>query len=167
MTSHHPRPDTMTALIASLEARLSVPTQAPTPDQVPDAVPAVRQGFTVTAYVNVEPHSFFGFQSGHAVAEVTTFGGVPLRLVFTSDRVVDDRGAANAAFVVGNRHASDDHGQDWPADVRSLSVGDVLEVTAPDETTTFLAIDSVGFSEVQAPVSRTNLVGTRATSRTT
>ncbi|MFE8940992.1 hypothetical protein ACFYNX_26345 [Streptomyces sp. NPDC007872] len=169
------RPRTITALLASLGARLNAPEQtpAPTPAPAPVAVPApapvpagAQDGFTVTAYVNVGPFPFFGYQSGDPVAEVTTTDNTPLRLTFTTDRVTDTDAAANAAFVVGNRQAYDDQGQDWPTDVRPLSVGDVLEVTAPDGTTTHLSVDSVGFSQIKPPTVRTALIGTPASSRT-
>ncbi|MFE0778404.1 hypothetical protein [Streptomyces sp. NPDC058861] len=172
------RPRTITALIASLEARLNAPDQTPVPAPAPApaAAPApapvpargagAQDGFTVTAYVNVGTFPFFGYQSGDPVAEVTTVDNTPLRLAFTTDRVTDTHAAADAAFVVGNREACDDQGQDWPTDVRSLSVGDVLEVTAPDGTTTHLSVDSVGFSQIKPPTARTALIGTLASSRT-
>ncbi|MFB7836192.1 hypothetical protein [Streptomyces sp. NPDC056056] len=167
------RAHAITALIASLEARLNAPDQTPVPTPAPAATPApapvpagAQDGFTVTAYVNVGPFPFFGYQSGDPVAEVTTVDNAPLRLAFTTDRVTDTHTAADAAFVVGNREACDDQGQDWPTDVRSLSVGDVLEVTAPDGTTTHLSVDSVGFSQIKPPTARTALIGTLASSRT-
>ncbi|MFE1786248.1 hypothetical protein ACFW9F_27660 [Streptomyces sp. NPDC059506] len=121
--------------------------------------------YTVTAHMNVSPDHFFGHRSGHAVAEVTT-NGTPLRLTFNADRVTDSHSAADAAFVVGNAQGSDDMEQNWPADVRSLSVGDVLAVTGPDGATVHLRIDPVGFSEIQPPMNRVELSGTRATART-
>ncbi|MER7001338.1 hypothetical protein [Streptomyces sp. NPDC000410] len=154
MTTHVQRPVTVTA-------RINTSTGIPHPTT------SLRDVFTITAHVNVDPLSFFGYQSGHTVAEVTTTDGTPLRMVFTTSRVTDSHTAAEAAFAVGNRQNSDDRGQDWPDDVRSLSVGDVLAVTAPDGTTTHLTVDSVGFSEILPPAVRTDLTGTRATSRTT
>lgn len=73
--------------------------------------------------------------------------------------------AAFAAFVVGNRHTSDDHGRNWPADVRLLSKGDVLRITAPDGFTTHLAIASSGFATAAPPTEHIHLAATHATSR--
>ena len=58
--------------------------------------------------------------------------------------------------MVGNRQGADDHGQTWPAGIRSVSVGDVVEITGPDARTVRLSVDSYGFSPVSEP---TLLVG--------
>lgn len=36
--------------------------------------------------------------------------------------------AAEAAWIIGNREAADTDGKQWPAHIRSLSVGDVLQI---------------------------------------
>ncbi|MEV6667606.1 hypothetical protein [Streptomyces nigra] len=53
--------------------------------------------------------------------------------------------------MVGNRQGADDHGRTWPARIRSVSVGDVVEVTGPDARTVRLSVDSYGFSPVAEP----------------
>ncbi|MGP3953451.1 hypothetical protein [Streptomyces sp. 7N604] len=120
--------------------------------------------YTVTVYMNLALHSFFGYESGHRVAEVTTADGAPLRLTFSAATHADAAEAAEAAFEVGNRQGSDDSGQSWPEDVRSVSVGDVLAVTGPDGTTVHLSVDSVAFSEIDPPRTTVPLEGTSATS---
>ncbi|MFF8902541.1 hypothetical protein ACF082_34300 [Streptomyces lydicus] len=69
--------------------------------------------------MNVEPHSFPGYQPDHTVAEatVTAADNTPLRLVFDTTTTANVYEAANAAFVVGNRQSSDDRGQNSPTDV--------------------------------------------------
>lgn len=58
--------------------------------------------------------------------------------------------AAELVFSVGNRVSRDERGTVWRGDTRSLSVGDVLAVTRPDdfEWVLFLACESVGWREI-------------------
>lgn len=62
--------------------------------------------------------------------------------------------AAQAAYDIGNRMAADTEGRTWPADVRSLSVGDLLYVAGADESVTILAVARYGFDEVAQPPNR-------------
>ncbi|RNG13019.1 hypothetical protein [Streptomyces botrytidirepellens] len=123
------------------------------------ARPSTGRGgsYTVTAFVNVDPDCYDGYQEGHMVAEVTTSAGAPLCLVFDTGTVDRAQEAALVAYDVGNRQGSDDRGQYWPADVRSLSKGDVLAVTSPEGTTTYLSVDSLGCSEIPRPSAYTVL----------
>jgi hypothetical protein len=79
--------------------------------------------------------------------------------------------AAEAMFHIGNRMAADTEGQTWPADVRSLSVGDVLYLAEGDEHATtgvkILAVARAGWTEVPQPADhcQVELAGTDATSR--
>ncbi|WP_330342637.1 hypothetical protein [Streptomyces sp. NBC_00557] len=108
--------------------------------------------YTATVYVNTAPHSFDGYQHHHTLAEVTRCDGSPLRLVFhAGERIRSHEDAADAAFIVGNRQGSDDHGQEWPSTVRSVSVGDVIKVTGPDHWIIHLSVDPAGFSAVPEP----------------
>ncbi|WP_327309697.1 hypothetical protein OG730_42415 (plasmid) [Streptomyces sp. NBC_01298] len=132
-----------------------------------DTAPASPGGFTVTAFVSVEEFPFHGYQPASRVAEVTTVDNTSLRLLFARSRVADHHDAAATAFEVSIGHACDDLGRRWPADVRPLSIGDVLEVTSPDGTATFFTIDGVRFREIEPPTARVPLAGTLATSRTT
>ncbi|MFF7953657.1 hypothetical protein [Streptomyces griseorubiginosus] len=115
--------------------------------------------------MNVAPGHFNGYRHGQTVAEATRPDGGPLHLVFTTGRVNSAHRAADAAFVVGNRQGADDHGQQWPADIRSLSVGDVLRVTASDGSSHHLAIASSTFSTVGPPAEHIHIAATGATSR--
>jgi hypothetical protein len=78
--------------------------------------------------------------------------------------------AADQVYEVGNRMSADAYGYRWPADVRSLSVGDVLDLTTdagPDQHT-WLACASAGWDLLPAapPNPTVPLAGTDATSRT-
>ncbi|MER7196143.1 hypothetical protein, partial [Streptomyces flaveolus] len=123
-------------------------TPAPTlvsggPATPPPAITAAtgpERCYLVTAFLNVAPDHFNGYRPGQAVAEATTPDGRHLTLVFTTGRAATTHQAAHAAFLVGNGHTSDGTGQRWPADIRALSVGDVLGVAAPDGHTTHLVI---------------------------
>lgn len=149
MTTAVHRPYTVTARIDD------------TPDEA--SAPAV---FTATVYMNTAPHSFSGYQHSHPLAKATRPDGTPLRLIFiASSRIGNHEAAADAAFTVGNRQGPDDTGQTWPADVRSVSVGDVIKVTDPKNRTLYLSVDPCDFSTVPEPTVLVDLVGTRATSR--
>ncbi|MEV0965518.1 hypothetical protein AB0J25_23560 [Streptomyces sp. NPDC049910] len=151
MTTAVTRPLTVTA-------RITTPDTAPTP-----TTPAA---YTATVYVNTAHHSFDGYQPHHPLAAATRTDGSPLRLVFhASDRIRDHEDAADAAFEVGNRQDADDNGQTWPADIRSVSVGDVIKVTGPDHWIVHLSVDHTGFTPVHEPTHLTDLAGSRASSR--
>ncbi|OEJ23051.1 hypothetical protein AR457_38305 [Streptomyces agglomeratus] len=122
--------------------------------------------YTATVYLNTARHSFDGYQHHHPLAEATHPDGSPLRLVFhASDRIRDHEAAADAAYTVGNRQGADDNGQTWPADIRSVSVGDTIKVTGPDHWIVHLSVDHTGFSAVPQPSHLTDLAGSRASSR--
>ncbi|MER6433686.1 hypothetical protein [Streptomyces sp. 900105245] len=146
------RPYIVTARIDTAQppapAALALAPAAPGPAASAPA-PAV---YTVTVYVNTARHSFGGYRPRHPLAEVTHPDGSPLRLTFhASARINDHEAAADAAYCVGNRQGVDDHGQSWPADVRSISTGDVVKVTGPDHWIIHLAVVGCGFSPVPEP----------------
>ncbi|WP_372412223.1 hypothetical protein [Streptomyces luteireticuli] len=115
--------------------------------------------------MNTSRHSFFGYRH-HPLAEATRPDGGPLRLAFrTSPRIRTHEDISEAAFAVGNRQDADGNGQTWPADICSVSVGDVVKVNGPDHWIVYLNVDSVGFSAVPEPTTLVNLTGTCATSR--
>ncbi|MFF8595272.1 hypothetical protein ACF061_28305 [Streptomyces sp. NPDC015220] len=165
MTTAVTRPRTVTARITTPDT-VPIPTPAPVP--APDSagtVPAPA-AYTATVYVNTARHSFDGYQPHHPLAAATRPDGSPLRLVFrASVRIHDHEAATDAAFVVGNRQGPDANGQTWPADIRSVSVGDVIKVTGPDHWIVHLRVDPSGFSAVPEPTHLTDLAGSRATSR--
>lgn len=156
------RPHTVTTRFTTTHTTPGQPNTPPPASGVPSGP---RDTYTVTAYMNAAPDHFNGYRQGHAVAEATCSDGAPLRLLFTTLRASSVYQAAGAAFIVGNRHLSDEHGQPWPADIRSLSVGDALRITAPDSTTHHLAITSSGFSTIARPTEHIHLAATGATSR--
>jgi hypothetical protein len=114
--------------------------------------------FHVTVYLNLSEDNFFGLNPEHALAT-----DHDLQLWVTA---ADTEAAADAAFAIGNRMATDDRGLRWPADVRSVSVGDLLTVVGQTGTVS-CAVASVGFDIVVDPTNPiVALAGTRATSRT-
>ncbi|MEU1466356.1 hypothetical protein ABZ467_38325 [Streptomyces sp. NPDC005727] len=157
MTTAVTRPRSVTARITTPEAPATV--DAP-------AVTVVLGVYTVTVFMNTAPHSFDGYQPHHPLAAATHPDCSPLRLVFHATKpITDHQRAAEAAFAVGNHQGPDHHGQTWPADLRSVSVGDVIKVTGPDHWILHLRIDPVGFTTVPEPTTLVDLTGTRATSR--
>ncbi|MCX4681691.1 hypothetical protein OG413_41555 [Streptomyces sp. NBC_01433] len=103
---------------------------------------ALRDAFTVTAYLN---GSSFGFDNIDQGIEVTT-EGKPLRLVFTTRSAASAEEAARAAFTLSTSHGQDDAGQGWPADTRTLHIDDALTVTTPQGTVTRFAVEPTGIS---------------------
>jgi len=117
--------------------------------------------YLITANVNVAPRMagiVEGYQPAHPVATVDYY-----------DVEADSwTAAAEAMFAIGNRVACDLHGKEWPSDVRSLSVGDVLYVSRnSDSAVQIVACASVGWVEIDLPADRlqVDLRGTEATSR--
>ncbi|WP_326581629.1 hypothetical protein OIE69_44415 (plasmid) [Actinacidiphila glaucinigra] len=156
-----------TALAAPPRAALALaPTAGVVPPQPPATATSAQpdRGYAVTVYLNTAEHHYSnGYRPGDPVAHVTRPDGTPLTLTFTVLSVDD---AADAAWVVGNRQGRDDTGQDWPSDVRSVSVGDVLAVTAPrGDAVTYLAVASADFTPVGPPATIVPIEGTDATSR--
>ncbi|MFD5079529.1 hypothetical protein [Streptomyces sp. NPDC058371] len=126
--------------------------------------------YTATVYMNTHRDNFDGYEPHHPLAAATRPNGSPLRLVFqASDRIHSHEAAAGAVFDVSNHQRADDDGQTWPADVRSVSVGDVIKVTGPDHWIVYLSVDPSGipsgFSAVPEPTALVDLAGTRATRR--
>ncbi|MFF3256989.1 hypothetical protein ACFYWP_39815 [Actinacidiphila glaucinigra] len=143
---------------------ITKPAAAPqTPNHPTSSPEPSGDAYTVTVYVNTADHSFSGYKPAHPMAEVTQPDGTPFPLTFTAPTTVER--AADAAFVVGNRQGCDDQGHAWPSDVRSVSVGDVVAVTAPDTTVTHLTVDDLGFTAVDKPAHLVPIEGTRAISR--
>ena len=112
--------------------------------------------YEVTVYVNVDDDFQWGeLRPTDAIAQVAAF---------TID-APDPMGAANKIWAVGNKMGPDDEQKLYPLDVRSLSVGDLIEVRDGRQTT-FYAVASAGWTEVHEPTNPTvELAGTRATSR--
>ncbi|KNE81400.1 hypothetical protein AB0B04_18785 [Streptomyces xinghaiensis] len=149
MTTAATRPLTVTARI--------------TPLPTPGTPPAV---YTATVYMNTHRDNFDGYQHHRPLAEATRPDGSPLRLAFhASDRIRTHEDAADTAYTVGNRQRADDHGQTWPTDVRTVSVGDIIKVTGPDHWIIHLSVTPLGFSAVPEPTTLVPLPGTRPTSR--
>jgi hypothetical protein len=118
--------------------------------------------YTVTPWLNVSPHAMF---SGYRPSDfVATAPDLKLRV----DGNAPEH-AAGKTFAIGNRHGSDLDDRFWPADVRSVSVGDVLTIEwwsaeGPSRVEHF-AVERLGFKVVDKPTRRVPLNGTPATSR--
>lgn len=114
----------------------------------------------VTVYVNVSDDPMFfmhGLRPGDPIAEVDTF-----QFEIRDDSPVT---AANYMWAVGNKEGQDGAGKDYPRDIRSLSVGDMLKVVI-DRRQTFLAVASIGWRYLAEPGNKVvPLEGTSATSR--
>jgi hypothetical protein len=123
--------------------------------------------YTVTVYVNVDDDNFFGYKPRHPIAKVDTF----------TIEAANPALAAESMFAVGNKEVGPDSaGKNYPRDVRSISVGDVIKLRGPlypdnadsPIATWFYAVASVGWTEIPEPANPiVALEGTRATSRTT
>jgi voltage-gated potassium channel Kch len=117
--------------------------------------------YLITANVNIAPRAegmSYGYQPGHPVATVGYYD------VEAADWTL----AAEAAYAIGNRMGADTEGQEWPSDVRSLSVGDVLYVSRnSDSAYKILAVARAGWTEIEQPKDhlQVELAGTEATSR--
>ncbi|MFC9961917.1 hypothetical protein ACFVIB_31690 [Streptomyces nigra] len=151
MTTAVTRRSTVTARIDTPDAPAAPDAHALAADAAAvdaDPAPAV---YAVTVHMNTHRDNFDGYEPHHPLAPATRDGSA-LRLVFhASERIRSHEDAADAAFAVGNRQGADDHGRTWPAHIRSVSVGDVVEVTGPDARTVHLSVDSYGFSPVPEP----------------
>lgn len=61
--------------------------------------------------------------------------------------------ALSAFFAIGNRQGRDMHGFEWSSDIRSVSVGDVIQVasvTDHEVENTAYAVEPVGFRQLAA-----------------
>lgn len=134
----------------------------------PATTPRVRL-YRAVAYVNVTPgpDHWAGWVSGHALAEVQPESGPETWTVWASTRAE----AVEKMFTVGNRMAPDAAGREWPSDVRSLSVGDVVTLIPRGPGLHTFACERMGWRELTpaelaaSPV--VALADTEATSRTT
>lgn len=127
--------------------------------------------YLVQAYLNVQEDAegrwqavWSGYDPAHRIAT-----DEDLLFEVTAESPQD---AAERAFVIGNREGEDNNGRRWPSDVRSLSVGDVVDVSdvsAHDESgDTVWACQTVGWAQQPGhdlPNPRVPLAGTHATSR--
>ncbi|MFJ5635011.1 hypothetical protein ACIQF5_20530 [Streptomyces goshikiensis] len=112
-----------------------------------NANPAAANRFTVNAFLNNEQFACVdGYRLEDTVIEVTTPANQPLPFVFDT---TDDHTAADALRTLSHSELGDEPGQKWPAGIRSLNIGDVVQVTAPDGTVTHLAVDTVGCIEIE------------------
>src|SRR4030095_11987452 len=75
----------------------------------------------VKTFVNDGPGRFFGYEPGDLLIE----GPVLTVAVDTAPSEIEVV-TAEAAFVIGNRMAAGLNGPQWPSNVRSMSVGDVV-----------------------------------------
>ncbi|MFD9061652.1 hypothetical protein ACFVZ3_09050 [Kitasatospora purpeofusca] len=109
--------------------------------------------------------NFDGFQDGHELAVASPTEGSPLLILTITAQ--DLPCAADRAFVIGNRQDTDDNGVEWPADLRSVSVGDVLHTVSPSGHQCYLAVAPRGFTHIDPPRrdSIVALAGSSATSR--
>lgn len=169
MTTFVQPPATVTARINTTRIDTTHAAPSTTPPAPATAATTGPAAFTVVVLVNVAEGHYSGYRVGHQVAEVTAHEDdpTPLQLVFHAATHATPDAVADAAWVVGNKQGADDAGQTWPLDVRSMSVGDVLAVTAPDGTTIHLCVGGSRFSpaEPPEPYAIVPLAGTDATSR--
>ncbi|MEV7929658.1 hypothetical protein [Kitasatospora sp. NPDC088779] len=109
--------------------------------------------------------NFDGFQKGHELAVASPTDGSPLLiLTVTAQGLLP---AAERAFEIGNRQGVDDKGVEWPRDLRSVAVGDVLHITCPFGRRHHLAVSPRAFIHIDPPPreSLVALVGSSATFR--
>ena len=106
--------------------------------------------YRVRAYIKADhANPFRNYRFGEDVAFVGQFE------IKAADW--DDEHAAEGMFTVGNKMGCDIHGKEWPATVRSLSVGDVLRVIQPPNNRypeghdTWLACGGTGWDEIPRP----------------
>jgi hypothetical protein len=99
--------------------------------------------YTVAAYISVGPDAMFKFDPTGPIALVDEF----------AVDSTDPHNAAEAVWAVGNKMNPDSDGKDYPRDVRSLCVGDLLIVKSAD-TVSFMVVSSCGFEEIAEPANR-------------
>ncbi|MFJ5951410.1 hypothetical protein [Streptomyces noursei] len=139
----------------TVTARIDTTGPVPAPDT-----------WTATVYINTHDDNFHGYQPHHPLAAATRRDDSALLLVFhANDRLHNHEDAAEAAFEVGNRQGSDDNGQTWPSDIRSVSVGDVIKATSPDHWIRHLRVDPHGLTAIPEPTPLAPLAGERVTHR--
>lgn len=84
--------------------------------------------YTAIPLINTGDGNFTGYVPAHA-ATLATDESLHLRV-----KAVSDAHALGEVFTVGNRAGCDIFGREWPADVRSLSVGDVVVLRTDGDT---------------------------------
>jgi len=126
--------------------------------------------YTARVWMNVsEEHFLRGYKPHHPLAAVRWSSQAPNEIEEPFEWYVStalgERAAAEMMFVVGNREGDDDCGQSWPSDIRSLSVGDLVEIRGGGQVA-YLAVAHVGYDDVPEPTNtRVPIEGSYATSR--
>lgn len=93
--------------------------------------------YFVQVYANTSSH----FDEWSPGDSLLTHGEMRLRVVVPTPGHAPDE-----AFKIGNRIGQDDTGKSWPNWIRSVSVGDVVEVcTTDDKTVGFYACQRAGW----------------------
>lgn len=118
--------------------------------------------YTAQVYLNVRADGLFflhGYQGGDPMGTATD-----LTLVVEGETW---QHAAERAWVIANREGADALGHTWPTDVRSMSMGDVAQLTpaGANPVTRWAAVAVMGFTPVGQPTNVVPLEGTTATSR--
>jgi hypothetical protein len=85
----------------------------------------------VQTYINMGPGAFYGYRDGLDLLE-------PGPVVSAEGE--DENIIAEHVFAIGNRMEADLDGQQWPSQVRSISVGDVIVIGE-----TAMACESMGW----------------------
>lgn len=101
--------------------------------------------YEVTIYLNVGNGRFLSLEPTDAITEAAMFRFA----------AVAPEHAAEQAFVLGNKETggTDLDDRTYPLTCRSVSVGDLLKIVDPStRRMTFLAVASVGFTEIPEPV---------------
>lgn len=123
---------------------------------------AELRSYAATVFANVGPDNFFGYTASAPLAEVDTF----------RVEAHDPQSAVDALWPVGNKMRADADGKNYPRDVRSLSVGDLIRVTSRVEgwpgrpEVSFYAVSSFGWTPIPEPANPiVPIEGTEHTSR--
>lgn len=119
--------------------------------------------YTASVMVNVTGR-FSEYRPEHTLAEVTSPDGALLAFPVEADV---EANAAEYMFSIGNRMRPALDGQEWPADVRSVSVGDVIATSDPFGTVRYWTVGGCGMSLLPGLPNNplVALGGTDATSR--
>jgi hypothetical protein len=104
--------------------------------------------YVATVHFNTNHDHWFGFDAAHARDLVR----VPVWPAVHGDTPEE---AAEQVFAVANKMTADDEGAEWPAFVRSLSVGDVIVLGGEENPATpgmafiyVLTVESFGFKTI-------------------
>jgi hypothetical protein len=105
--------------------------------------------FTVQVMINMGATTMWSYQDSdplYCVGQFTVVG-------------TDERDAAGAMWSVGQKEwGPDEDGRWYPREVRSLCMGDVLEITDPQGRQSWWAFLAVGFAQVTKPTKVTSNV---------